>query len=119
MVYEAKVSTYNNFKLYYGTCEGEFKSRSNNHTKSFRDRGNETELSKYIWQLKDESKSYNISWSIFMYATPYKCGTRRCDLCLTEKYVIARADQEHLLNKRTEIISKCRHRNKYLIKYVK
>ena len=119
MVYEAKVSTYNNFKLYYGTCVGEFKSRFNNHTKSFRDRGNETELSKYIWQLKDESKSYNISWSIFMYATPYKCGTRRRDRCLTEKYVIARADQEHLLNKRTEIISKCRHRNKYLIKYVK
>ena len=27
-----------------------------------------------------------------MYATPYKCGTRRCDLCLTEKYVIAHAD---------------------------
>ena len=37
-----------------------------------------------------------------MYATPYKCGTRRRDLCLTENYVIARADQEHLLNKRTE-----------------
>ena len=49
------------------------------------------QLSKYIWQLKDESKSCNIRWSIFMYATPYKCGTRRCDLCLTEKYVIARA----------------------------
>ena len=39
-----------------------------------------------------------------MYATSYKCGTRHCDLCLTEKYVIALADQEHLLNKRTEII---------------
>ena len=115
MVYEAKVPTDNNFKLYYGTCEGEFKSRFYNHTKAFQDRGNETEFSKYIWQLKDESKS----WSIFMYATPYKCGARRCDLCLTEKYVIARADQEHLLNKRTEIISKCRHRNKFLIKCVK
>ena len=119
MLYEAKVWTDNNFKLYYGTCEGEFKSRFYNHTKSFRDRGNETELSKYIWQLKDESKSYNRRWNMFMYATPYKYGTRRCDLCLTEKYVIARADQEHLLNKRTEIISKYRHRNKYLIKYVK
>ena len=54
-----------------------------------------------------------------MYAAPYKDGTRRCGLCLTEKYVIARTDQEHLLNKRTEIISKCYHRNKYLIKYVK
>ena len=27
MVYEAKVSAKNDFKLYYGTCEGEFKSR--------------------------------------------------------------------------------------------
>ena len=53
-----------------------------------------------------------------MYATPYKCGIRSCDLCPTEQYVIAHADQEHLLNKRTEVISKCRHRNKYLIKYV-
>ena len=76
----------------------------------------ERNYSNYIWQLKDES---NICWKIFMYATPYKYGTRRCDLCLTEKYVIARADQEHLLNKRTEIISKCGHRNKYLIKNVK
>ena len=39
-----------------------------------------------------------------------------CDLCLKEKYVISRADQEYLLNKRTNIISKCRHRNKYFIK---
>ena len=54
-----------------------------------------------------------------MYATPYKCDTRRCDLCLTYKYVITRADQEHLLNVRTEIISKCHHRNKYLTKNVK
>ena len=58
-------------------------------------------------------------WKIFMYATLYKYGTRSCDLWLTEKYVIARADQEHLLNKKTEIISKCYHRKKYLIKNVK
>ena len=57
MVYEAKVSTENNFKLYYGTFEGEFKSRFYNPTKSFRDKGHEIEFSKYIWQLKDESKN--------------------------------------------------------------
>ena len=69
--------------------------------------------------LKGESKNYKMRWNIFMYVTPYKCGTKRCDLCLTEKYVIACADQEHLRNKRTEIISKCHHKNKYLIKNVK
>ena len=119
MVYKAKVSTENNFKLYYGACEGEFQFRFYKHRKSFRNRVNETELLKFIWQLKDESKNYNIRWKIFMYATPYKCGTRRCDLCLTEKYVIARADQEHLLNKRTKTISKCCHRNEFLIKNIK
>ena len=52
-----------------------------------------------------------------MYATIYKYGTRRCDLSLAEEFVIAHADHEHL-NKKTEIISKCHHRNKYLIKNV-
>ena len=66
MVYEAKVSTENNFKRYYGTCEGEFKSRFYNHSKSFRNRDNETELPKYIWQLKDESKNHNMCWKICM-----------------------------------------------------
>ena len=86
--------------------------------KLFRDRENETELSKYISQLKDESKNYHKRGKIFMHATPYKCDTRRCDLCLTEKYVIM-PDREHLLNMRTETISKCHHRNKYLRKNVK
>ena len=46
MVYEANVSTENSFKLYYGTCGGEFKSSFYNHMKSFRGRGNERELLK-------------------------------------------------------------------------
>ena len=56
-MYEVKILTEDNFKLYYGTWEGQFKSRFGNHTKSFRDRDNETELSNYIWQLKDKSKN--------------------------------------------------------------
>ena len=39
-----------------------------------------------------------------------------CDLCLTKKYIIARANKNNLLNKRFELISKCRHRNKYILK---
>ena len=57
MVYEVKVSTKNNFKLYYGKCEREFKSRFYNCTKSFRDKAKATKLSEYIWQLTGESKS--------------------------------------------------------------
>ena len=39
----------------------------------------------------------------------YRCGTRGSNLCLTEKYIIARANQNNLLNKKTKSISKCRH----------
>ena len=46
MVYGAKVSTKDNIKPYYVTCEWEFQSRFYNHMKSFRDRGNGTELFK-------------------------------------------------------------------------
>ena len=40
-------------------------------------------------------------------------------LCLKGKYIVARADKKHLLDIRTEIISQCFHRNKYLIKNVR
>ena len=41
------------------------------------------------------------------------------DLCLTKKYVIARANHKNLLNKRAELISKCCHRNKNILKNIK
>ena len=44
---------------------------------------------------------------------PYICGMRKCDLCLREKLLIARANSASLLNKRDELISKCRHINKF------
>ena len=74
-----------------------------------------TELSKHVWMLKDSNKSYKVVWCIVARAPPYKSGSGRCALCLTEKSVIVRANPKGLLNKRTELISKCRHRNKYLL----
>ena len=53
------------------------------------------------------------------YASRYKCGTRRCDLFVTEKMTIALADPKVLLNKRTELISKCLDRNKFILSKVK
>ena len=94
IVYKATVTTEQNYRIYYGTAEGEFKTRYNNHTNSFRHRKNinETELSKYIWQLNDKNIDFNLKWEIDAFTFPYKCGTRRCDLCLNEKLSIIRAD---------------------------
>ena len=54
-----------------------------------------------------------------MKAHPYICGTRKCDLCLCEKLLIARANSVSLLNKRDELVSKCCHRNKFTLKCFK
>ena len=62
MVYKANVSTEDNFRALLCYMQGEFKSRFYNHTKSLQHRSIKMELSKYIWQLKDESKHYNIRW---------------------------------------------------------
>ena len=72
------------------------------------------ELSKHVWMLKDSNKDYKVVWCIVARAPPYKSGSGRCALCLTEKSVIIRANPRGLLNNLTELISKCRHRNKYL-----
>ena len=86
IVYQANVITNNECKEYFGAAE-EFKLRYNNHTMSFRHKKhvNDTELSIYLWKLKEENADYNLQWSIRAYASPYKCGTRKRDLCLTEK----------------------------------
>ena len=83
-----------------------------------RNKGHEKkiELSKYVWKLKDKGEDFIIKWSIAAKAFRYICGSKRCDLRLTEKLLIAKADPRTLLNKRSEILSKCRHRNKFALK---
>ena len=107
LVYKATSTTSSNSFVYYGTSEGEFKSRYNNHTKSFRHREcmNKTELSKHVWNLKDHGLDNNLSWEIHEKASPYQCGSKRCDLCLLEKVFTICADPDTLLNKRTELLS--------------
>ena len=79
----------------------------------------ETELSKHIWSLKDINIEFSTKWCIKSKAIPYKCGSQNCELCLAEKVAVARYKGDGLLNKRTELLSKCRHRNKFIIANVK
>ena len=121
IVYRATATSQEGERTYFGTCEGPFKPRYNNHTLSFRDRNYEkdTELSKYLWSLFDKGIGYSIKWDVETYCSPYKCGTRKCDLCLTEKCKIVQSDPKKTLNSRNELLSKCRHRNKFSLKCFK
>ena len=46
----------------------------------------------------------------------YNPNSRKCNLCLQEKLKIVDDPDEILLNKRSEVFSQCRHRNKYKLK---
>ena len=94
-----------------------FKQRYTQHKLSFRNRNysNSTELSKHIWTLKDSNTNYKIDWSILATAPAYSNKRKRCHLCLTEKLYLIKAKKPTLLNKRTELISKCRHENKFYL----
>ena len=99
----------------------QLKENLNCATISFRHKKhiNNTELSKCLWKLKEENIDYNLQRSIKAYGSLYKCGTRKYDLCLAEKMIIARSDQKKLLNKWTGLVSVCRHRNKFQLSSIK
>ena len=110
-------------KVYLGTAEGDFRKRFYNHRKSFNNEGsaNDTTLSKYIWELKETSNSsLTLVWSIAKKVPPYSNISKKCLLCLHEKLEIINYPRpEELLNKRSELISKCRHANKFLLRNYK
>ena len=119
IIYKASVTAPGkSTKTYIGLSEREFKDRYTKHKHSFTEvkRRNDTSLSAYMWSLKDEGHQGRIKWEIAMRSRPYKCGTRRCDLCTSEKLSILLANSTGLLNKRSEIIAMCRHRSKFKCK---
>ena len=120
IIYRGNVTTdnKNHENNYIGLVEPDFKGRERYHHYTFNktDKETSTELSKYIWQLKrDESKNPKISYSVLEKSRPYKNGNKRCPLCLTEKYHIIFQPFKKL-NKRNELISKCRHENKFYLR---
>jgi hypothetical protein len=118
VVYEASINAEDIQYKYIGLTESTFKTRYNAHNSSIKhDKWRtSTELSKKVWELKDNGTKYDIKWKIIQHAHPYSGGGKYCDLCLTEKLYILMCDSKYILNKRRELISKCRHVNKFRLK---
>ena len=60
--------------------------------------------------MKDKNTTPNLMWRIVKSVPGYSNISKKCMLCLHEKN-----EEEELLNKRPEIVSKCRHVNKFLM----
>ena len=120
VLYQASITTNEKnpkTKNYYGVCETAFKLRYANHKKTFNKNKYQThtKLSNKYWNIISENKTSNISWEILGTYKSYNQSSKRCLLCLTEKLAIALHKDDNMLNKRSDIIRKCRHRNKYML----
>ena len=104
VVYQATVTREDTHKeeTYVGLTENTFKTRFSNHMQSFRNQKmrNSTELSKFIWSLKESHVQYAIRWKILKRCKPYSSTTKRCNLCLHEKFVIIHNPELSTLNRR-------------------
>ena len=119
IVYQATVSATNTAdQTYIGLCDTTFKVRYGNHKASFNhaSKRTSTELSKYVWSLKDSGKEYKIKWKIVKHAKSYSNTTKKCNLCIWEKFFITTEPAMSTLNKRNELLSSCRHSKKYALK---
>ena len=113
IIYKATVNETENY--YFGSTEGEFKTRYNNHTHSFRkeDRKNDTTLAKHIWE-KNLNPIPEITWQIAAKAHKYKPGNKYCDICLMEKmYILQHLGNDKCLNKNSEFGTLCIHKRKH------
>ena len=103
-----------------GLTENTFKDRFYKHRNPFNyeSKANCTELSKHFWEMKAKGiKKPIMHWSVIDHAKPHQSGSKRCNLCLTEKCHIV-TSAVNLINKRSELVSKCRHEKKFdLVNY--
>ena len=120
VIYQATVKTSDKWPTQTNVrlTENQLKTRHTNHKALFNNlkKRNSTELSKYIWELKDNDISYSITWKILKRARSYSNASKRCNLCIWEKYFIICKPDMAALNRRNELVSTCRHAKKYLLK---
>ena len=90
LVYKAEVTrrNVNPARVYFGATEPTFKTRYGNHKDTFNheQRRKSTELSKYVWKMTERQEDYSIQWSISERAQAYSYISKRCQLCLSEKF---------------------------------
>ena len=71
--------------------------------------------SKYICKIYDQNEDFNLSWKIVKKVGKTRNGSKICRLCISEAALIIKNKKDQL-NKRLEIMNKCRHQNKFLLK---
>ena len=92
-----------NHPHYIGLTEHAFKDRLYKHNNSFKyqSKRNSTEFSNFVWGKTKEKINVDLDWSISDKTKPSSPASKKCMLCLTEKYHII-FSTKNLMDKRTE-----------------
>ena len=124
VIYEANIITDVETKTYIGLSSNELKKRIASHyttinckpeNKNYQKYTQSTELSKEIHRLKSKNINYKVDWKIIASEAKARPGVDTCRLCLKEALLILQANDK-CINRRTELMNKCRHMSKFLIK---
>ena len=118
VVYKATATSANETRTYIGSTEGPFKTRFYGHTSDFKNESKRlsTALASHVWVNKDADIETEVAWEIAKKCHPYVCGSRKCDVCLTEKMLILINNDHHSLNIKSELMRKCPHGTKWKLK---
>ena len=121
VIYKAKVKEVNvsgdgaTLGEYLG-CTNNFKTRYRNHKKSLNleIHKNESDLSKFVWRMRQEGRNISVKWEVVRRVPSYKSGGKYCCLCALEKVMILKENETNvkLLNGRIEVCKKCPHQVK-------
>ena len=120
LIYCAPVKTYHESKQYIGQTAGKFIVRYRNHLSSFKleKYRKNTELSKYIWNRKEEGYNCTIEWEIKSHFQSYIPGSINCKLCIGEAMnIMYLYDSYNLINSKDEVIHNCLHKRKWKLEY--
>ena len=98
-------------QTYTGLTSTTFKKRFYKHRTTFEKPNHDpTTLSNHVWDLKNNHKTFNISWSVIDKAPDFNPATGKCRLCLKEKFYIIFQPEGATLNQRSELFTACRHK---------
>ena len=95
-----------------------FKKRYANHKRSFNINRykSDTKLSFDYWKLEAGNSNPKVTWAAKNQFSAYNPQSKRCSLCINEKFEILKDRENNSLNKKSEVISKCRHQKKYVLR---
>ena len=114
-IYNVKIESNDKVFNYVGMSAPPLRLRVATHAQSFKNNSNsnQTVLSTKVKELTQQNIEHQVKFYLVENTESYTPESKKCNLCLAESYQILYGNYENLLNGKSEVISKCRHRAKF------